>query len=151
MIAIPAVDVKGGRCVQLVGGRPEDERISLPDPAAVARDWFDRGFARLHVVDLDGARDGRPGNVAAIEGILQRTGLAVQVGGGIRDEAAAARWFEAGASRVVFGTAAVKNPELVRKVAAEHPGGVVVAIDARGGEVAVEGSLRVLRRTGPGI
>jgi phosphoribosylformimino-5-aminoimidazole carboxamide ribotide isomerase len=95
----------------------------------------------LHVVDLDGARDGRPGNVETIRAILRAAPLRVQVGGGIRDEAAAQRWLSAGVERVVLGTAAVKQPAMVQRLCAAHPGGVIAALDARGGEVAVEGWL----------
>jgi phosphoribosylformimino-5-aminoimidazole carboxamide ribotide isomerase len=96
----------------------------------------------LHVVDLDGAREGAPRNVEVIEAILRAAPLTVEVGGGIRDEASAERWLSAGVKRVVLGTAAIKQPELVRGLCARHPEGVVVAVDARAGEVAVEGWLQ---------
>jgi phosphoribosylformimino-5-aminoimidazole carboxamide ribotide isomerase len=107
----------------------------------MAEQFEQAGATRLHVVDLDGARDGKPSNVAAIADVLRRTKLVVQIGGGIRDRAAASLWLDAGARRIVLGTAAIKNPELVREVAAAREGSVVVAIDARGGEVAIEGWL----------
>jgi phosphoribosylformimino-5-aminoimidazole carboxamide ribotide isomerase len=141
MDLIPAVDILEGKVVRLQQGDYQRVTVYDDDPAAAAARFADAGATRLHVVDLDGARDGRPGNVAAIERILSRTPLAVQVGGGVRDRSAAERWLEAGAARVVLGTAAVKDPELVEALCQSHPGAVIIAIDARGGEVAVEGWL----------
>ena len=141
MELIPAIDLLDGQVVRLTQGRYDDVTVYSDAPAEMAKAFEDAGAARLHVVDLDGARDGRPGNVPAIEAILGATSLRVQVGGGVRDEAAARRWYDAGAERVVMGTAAVKDPGLVRRLCDARPGGVVVAIDARGGEVAVEGWL----------
>ncbi|MBX3247328.1 MAG: 1-(5-phosphoribosyl)-5-[(5-phosphoribosylamino)methylideneamino]imidazole-4-carboxamide isomerase [Myxococcales bacterium] len=139
MELIPAIDLLDGKVVRLTQGRYDAVTVYADDPVAQAVAFEREGARRLHVVDLDGARDGRPGNVAVIEGILGATSLAVQVGGGVRDAATASRWRAVGARRVVLGTAAVKDPALVRALARD--GEVVVAIDARGGEVAVEGWL----------
>ena len=137
----PAIDVLGGQVVRLHQGRYDAATVYGDDPAAWARRFHEAGATRLHVVDLDGARDGRPGNVAVIERILAAAPLCVQVGGGIRTRESAERWFAAGVERVVLGTAAVRDPSLVRDLAAARPGGVVVAIDAQAGEVKVEGWL----------
>lgn len=141
MELIPAIDILGGNVVRLHQGRYDEVTVYSDDPAAMAEEFERAGARRLHVVDLDGARDGKPGNVSAIEAILARTTLTVQVGGGVRTRKSAERWLEAGAARVVFGTAAIKDPELPRLLAAEREGSVVIAIDARGGHVAVEGWL----------
>ncbi len=141
MELIPAIDVLGGQVVRLHQGRYDAATVYGDDPAAWARRFHEAGATRLHVVDLDGARDGRPGNVAVIERILAAAPLRVQVGGGIRTRESAERWFAAGVERVVLGTAAVRDPSLVRDLAAARPGGVVVAIDAQAGEVKVEGWL----------
>jgi len=141
MELIPAIDILGGKVVRLHQGRYDEVTVYSDDPAAMAAELEAAGATRLHVVDLDGARSGEPGNVPAIEGILSRTALAVQVGGGVRDEAAAKRWWDAGARGIVFGTAAVKAPAMVRSLCRSNPGAVVIAIDARDGEVAVEGWL----------
>lgn len=138
MIAWPAVDLKGGRVVQLVGGRPEAERVSLPDPVAVARDWVARGFHALHVVDLDaalGTGDNRP----AIEAILAAVDVPVQVGGGVRDNGTLDRYVAAGAARVIVGTRAVRDRAWLERACARHPGRVLVAADTRAGQVLVRG------------
>lgn len=134
MIAIPAVDLKGGRCVQLVGGRPEDERISLPDPIAVARRWVDMGFEALHVVDLDAAL-GSGDNRGLVRELASATTAEVQVGGGIRDEAAADECLQAGAERIIVGTRAVEDAAWLAELAEQHPNRVVVAADVRDGMV----------------
>lgn len=140
MELIPAIDLLDGKVVRLTQGRYDQVTVYSDDPVAIARGFEASGATRLHVVDLDGARDGKPGNLATIEAILAATKkLRVQVGGGVRDASIAARWRAAGAQRIVLGTAAIKDPALVKQLAAE--GEVVVAIDARGGEVAVEGWL----------
>lgn len=138
---IPAIDLLDGKVVRLHQGRYDEATLYADDPAAAAQGFESAGAHRLHVVDLDGAREGEPANVSSIRAILSGTSLAVQVGGGVRSVEAAERWFAAGAARVVLGTAAIKDPDFARKLCADHPGGVVVAIDARGGEVAVEGWL----------
>lgn len=138
MIAAPAVDLRGGRCVQLVGGRLEDERISLPDPLAVARDWWERGFGTLHVVDLDAAL-GLGDNHALVEALCTATPATVQVGGGVRGDAAAERVLAAGADRVVVGTRAVDDPAWLEALALRHPGRIMVAADIRDGLVLRKG------------
>lgn len=138
MIAVPAVDLKDGRCVQLVGGRPDDERISLPDPAGVARRWYELGFRHLHLVDLDAALD-RGDNREILHRILRDTDAEVQVGGGVRDAAALDALLDAGADRVVVGTRAVRDPAWLEETATAHPDRIVVAADVRDGEVLVKG------------
>lgn len=138
MIAAPAVDLKGGRCVQLVGGRPEDERVSLPDPVAVAVRWRDAGFGTLHVVDLDAAL-GSGDNLDLVLEIVAATDATTQVGGGIRDDARAARLLEGGVDRIVVGTRAVDDPEWLSALAAAHPGRVMVALDTRDGRILRKG------------
>ena len=142
MELIPAIDLLGGKVVRLHKGDYDKVTVYSDDPAGQARRFFEQGARMLHVVDLDGARDGKPSNVEVIEAILRAAPLAVEVGGGIRDAASAERWLAAGVKRVVLGTAAIKQPALVRELCTRHPGGVVVAVDARAGEVAVEGWLQ---------
>jgi phosphoribosylformimino-5-aminoimidazole carboxamide ribotide isomerase len=141
MELIPAIDLLGGKLVRLHKGDYDAVTVYSDDPPAFARSFYDAGARRLHVVDLDGAREGRPRNVETIQAILAAAPLAVQVGGGIRDRAGAERWLQAGVQRVVLGTAAVKHPDVVRQLCERHPDAVIVAVDARGGEVAVEGWL----------
>jgi len=136
MEVIPAVDMKDGDCVQLVQGE-EDTAKRYGDPVESARRWVDEGAERLHVIDLDGAIEGERRNARHVERIVEETGVAVQVGGGVRSVEDATTLFEAGADRVVMGTAAMENPPLVGEVA-EH-GEVVVSLDAKDGEVVVEG------------
>lgn len=136
--AIPAVDLKGGRCVQLVGGRPEEERISLPDPLAVARGWRSRGFRVLHVVDLDAALE-TGDNLQLIAEIAGAAPGELQVGGGIRDHERARALLEAGAHRIIVGTRAVDDRDWLEALAARHPGRVVVAADIRDGVVLRKG------------
>ncbi len=130
MIVAPAVDIRGGRCVQLVGGRPEAEAVSLPDPAGVARRWWDAGFRTLHVVDLDAAL-ASGSNRAALGEVLGATPATTQVGGGIRDEFSVRKLVAAGADRVILGTRAVDDPSWLEMVARELPGRVMVAADVR--------------------
>jgi phosphoribosylformimino-5-aminoimidazole carboxamide ribotide isomerase len=136
MEVIPAVDMKDGECVQLVQG-DEETAETYGDPVESARRWVREGAERLHVVDLDGAIDGDRRNAAHVRRIVDETKVAVQVGGGVRSVEEAKNLFESGADRVVMGTAAVEDPPLVGR-AAEH-GDVVVSLDARDGEVVVEG------------
>ncbi len=138
MIVYPAVDLRGGRVVQLVGGRPESERVSLPDPVAVARRWVDDGFRALHVVDLDAAL-GTGSNRDAIEAILSAVDVPVQVGGGVRDDDVADGLLDAGAARVIVGTRAVEDPAWLEALAARRPDRVVVAADIRDGLVVTRG------------
>ncbi len=139
---IPAIDLLGGKVVRLHKGDYAQVTVYSDDPAGQARLFRDAGARRLHVVDLDGARDGKPGNRHVIEQILRAAPeLMVQVGGGIRTRESAEAWYQAGATRVVLGTVAIKNPELARSLCAAHPEGVVMALDAKGGMIAVEGWL----------
>lgn len=141
MIAYAAIDVRGGRVVQLVGGRPDTERVSLPDPAAVAADWIGCGFAALHVVDLDAAL-GAGANDDAVTAVLDAGtagGVPVQVGGGVRTTARTAALLEAGAARVVVGTRAVEEPAWLEELAELAPDRIVLAADVRAGQVVVRG------------
>jgi phosphoribosylformimino-5-aminoimidazole carboxamide ribotide isomerase len=139
VILYPAIDLKDGACVRLLRGEMASATVFNTDPAAQARRFAAAGFAWLHVVDLNGAFAGRSVNAAAIEVIRRAVDLKIQLGGGIRDRAAIDFWLAAGIDRVVLGTAALRDPDLVRGAAADYPGHIVVAIDARDGRVAVEG------------
>ena len=135
----PAIDLKAGACVRLRRGEMADATIYSDDPAAQARAWQDAGCTWLHVVDLDGAFAGRPVNGAAVAAILAAATVPVQLGGGIRDIAGVASWIEAGISRVILGSAALKTPALVHEACRAFPNQVAVGIDARNGMVAAEG------------
>jgi phosphoribosylformimino-5-aminoimidazole carboxamide ribotide isomerase len=135
----PAIDLKDGACVRLRRGAMAAATVYSEDPAAQARAWQDGGCRWLHVVDLNGAIAGRAINAESVRAILAAATVPVQLGGGIRDRDAIARWLAAGVRRVVLGSAAVKNPALVRDACREFPGRVAVGIDARDGYVAVEG------------
>ena len=139
MEIIPAVDIRAGRCVRLYQGDFQRETVFGDDPAAMARSWQEAGATRLHVVDLDGAREGRPVNAQAIRRLIEVVSIPVEVGGGLRDRQSIDRYLEAGVDRVVLGTAAVKDPSLLADAVAEHGERIVVTIDARVGMVAVEG------------
>jgi len=143
MILYPAIDLKGGRAVRLLRGDMAAATVYNDDPVAQARAFQDAGFAWLHVVDLDGAFAGHPANAEAVQRIVEEVRLPVQLGGGIRDHATIGRWLDAGVERVILGTAAVKDPELVHAACREHPGRIVVGIDARDGYVATEGWAEV--------
>ena len=138
----PAIDLKDGQCVRLFKGDMKAATIYHEDPAAQARRFEAAGFEYLHVVGLNGAVSGSPINRAVVEKVLKAVNMPVQLGGGIRDRATVDSWLEAGISRVILGTAAVKNPALVKEVARAYPGRVAVGIDARGGMVAVEGWVK---------
>ncbi len=138
MIAIPAVDLREGACVQLVGGDYAAERIRLEDPVTVATGWRDRGFTHLHVVDLDGAL-GRGDNSELVSAILGLPGLAVSVGGGVRTTEQIGRLIDAGAERVVVGTRAIEDPDWLQQAAEQFPGCVVVAADVRERQVLTRG------------
>ena len=139
MILYPAIDLKDGQCVRLLRGDMAAATVFGDDPAAQARAFAAAGCAWLHIVDLNGAFAGRPVNGAAVSAILGAVGVPVQLGGGIRDRAAIDDWLEAGVARVILGTVALREPELVRAAARANPGRVAVGIDARDGMVAVEG------------
>ena len=135
----PAIDLKDGACVRLRRGDMDQATVYSSDPGAQAKAWQDAGFTHLHVVDLNGAFAGRPVNAQAVESILGATSLPVQLGGGIRDIAGVADWLEKGISRVILGSAAAKNPQLVLEACRLFPGRIAVGIDARDGFVATEG------------
>ena len=135
----PAIDLKDGACVRLRRGAMEDATVYSANPGAQARAWQEAGCRWLHVVDLNGAFAGYPVNAAAVRAILDAATVPVQLGGGIRDMAGVERWLEEGVRRVILGSAAVKNPALVREACRAFPGRVAVGIDARDGFVAVEG------------
>jgi len=139
VILFPAIDLKEGVCVRLVRGEMASATVFNRDPAAQARHFADAGFSWLHVVDLDGAVAGRSVNGAAVTAIRNAVDLPIQLGGGVRDRAAIEHWLALGIDRLVLGTAALRNPELVRRAAADHPGRIVIGIDARDGRVAIEG------------
>ena len=139
MLLFPAIDLKDGQCVRLEQGDMARATIFNVDPVAQAKVFESQGFVRLHVVDLNGAFAGRSENSAAVGAILGSTKLPVQLGGCIRDMAGIFTWLERGVARVILGTAAVNDPDLVREAAHSFPGQIAVGIDARGGSVAVRG------------
>ncbi|MFZ1103845.1 MAG: 1-(5-phosphoribosyl)-5-[(5-phosphoribosylamino)methylideneamino]imidazole-4-carboxamide isomerase [Hyphomicrobiaceae bacterium] len=139
MILFPAIDLKDGRCVRLARGEMAAATVFNDNPAAQARSFQAQGFRYLHVVDLNGAFAGKPVNGEAVQAILAAVDMPVQLGGGIRDLATIERWLEAGIRRVILGTAALRDPALVRQACRLFPGRVAVGIDARDGKVAVEG------------
>ncbi|WEJ97938.1 MAG: 1-(5-phosphoribosyl)-5-[(5-phosphoribosylamino)methylideneamino]imidazole-4-carboxamide isomerase [Candidatus Sphingomonas phytovorans] len=139
LIIFPAIDLKGGQVVRLAEGDMDRATVYGDDPAAQAMLFAEQGAEYLHVVDLDGAFAGASVNGDAVRSIVERFPGHVQLGGGIRDRAAIERWFDLGVSRVVIGTAALENPELVRAAARDFPGGIVVAVDAKDGMVATRG------------
>jgi phosphoribosylformimino-5-aminoimidazole carboxamide ribotide isomerase len=140
MEVIPSIDLKSGRCVRLYQGDYQRETVYSEDPLAVAQSWQDQGAPRLHLVDLDGAAAGTPVNLDTVSNIIDRLTIPVQVGGGIRDQQTAQRLLDSGAHRVVIGTAAVEDPLLVRQLCQKYGSHrVVVAVDAREGQVAIKG------------
>ncbi|MHC1718004.1 MAG: 1-(5-phosphoribosyl)-5-[(5-phosphoribosylamino)methylideneamino]imidazole-4-carboxamide isomerase [Acidaminococcaceae bacterium] len=139
MILFPAIDIRNGRCVRLTEGKFECETVFAEDPAEMAVRWADAGAEYLHVVDLDGALAGQSSNTEVIKRILAKVKIPVQVGGGIRTLANIENMLALGVTRVILGSVAVRDPELVREACQKFPGQVVVGIDAKNGEVAVEG------------
>jgi len=139
MILYPAIDLKDGACVRLLRGDMTAVTVYNQDPAEQARQFADAGFSWLHLVDLNGAVEGKPVNAKAVEAIIATTKLPIQLGGGIRNIATVEDWLSRGVERVVLGTAAVRNPTLVKEACAKFPGRVAVSIDSREGLVAVEG------------
>jgi phosphoribosylformimino-5-aminoimidazole carboxamide ribotide isomerase len=135
----PAIDLKAGACVRLQRGEMDRATVYSQDPAAQALAWQAAGFTYLHVVDLDGAFAGTSRNAEAVAHILASVDIPVQLGGGVRDLGAIERWLAAGVARVILGSAALKDPALLREACRAYPGRIVVGIDARGGMVAVEG------------
>ena len=143
MIVIPAIDLKDGRCVRLEQGLMERDTVFCDSPAHQAREWQEQGAELLHIVDLNGAFAGEPKNRGSIEEIVRNITIPAQLGGGIRDLPTIAAYLELGISRVILGTAAQRNPELVREACRLFPGRIVVGIDARNGMVAVQGWAEV--------
>ena len=139
MILFPAIDLKDGQCVRLRQGEMAEATVFNTDPAAQARAFEEAGFDWLHVVDLNGAFAGKPVNASAVEAILASVRIPVQLGGGIRDLDTVVAWLDKGIDRVILGTAAVRDPNLVREAARDFPGCIAVSIDARDGKVAIEG------------
>lgn len=139
MILFPAIDLKNGQCVRLEQGDMARATVFNLDPAAQAKTFETQGFEYLHVVDLDGAFAGKPMNAQAVEAMLKVVSMPVQLGGGIRDLATIEAWLGKGIRRVIIGTAAVRDPALVKEAAKKFPGQVAVGLDARDGKVAVEG------------
>jgi phosphoribosylformimino-5-aminoimidazole carboxamide ribotide isomerase len=139
MILYPAIDLKDGQCVRLRQGLMSEATVFGDDPAAQALEFEQAGFRYLHVVDLNGAFEGEPVNAAAVRSILGAIAIPMQLGGGIRSMTQIEAWLDAGVTRVILGTVAVRDPALVREAAAKWPGRVVVGIDAKDGRVAIEG------------
>ncbi len=142
MIIYPAIDLKDGVCVRLLRGVMNKATIFNIDPAEQAREFAEAGFQWLHLVDLNGAAEGRAVNADAVAGVIGAIDIPVQLGGGIRNMEAVERWLDAGCARVILGTAALSDPEMACAACARYPGRIVIAIDAREGRVAVEGWTR---------
>jgi phosphoribosylformimino-5-aminoimidazole carboxamide ribotide isomerase len=136
---VPAIDILGGKVVRLRQGKYDQVTVYGEDPAAQAREFAAAGARRIHIVDLDGARDGAPGNLGVIERIVQDVGTAVQVGGGVRTHESIQRWRDVGVSRVVLGTKAAVDAPFLEAAAKAWPGGIIVGVDAKDGEVMVRG------------
>ena len=148
MIFFPAIDLKDGQCVRLFQGDMDQVTVFGDDPAGQAKGFASAGAKWLHVVDLNGAFSGRPVNEDAVSGILDRIDIPVQLGGGIRDMQTIDFWLDRGVRRVILGTVAVRDPDLVKQACKRHPDRVVVGIDARDGMVAVEGWTELSEITG---
>jgi phosphoribosylformimino-5-aminoimidazole carboxamide ribotide isomerase len=144
---IPAVDIRGGQCVRLEQGDYARETVFGVDPVAMALHWAGQGASRLHVVDLDAARDGRPVNEGVVRRIVAEAGIPVQVAGGVRDHGAIHRWAEAGAGRIVIGTLAIERPDEVDRALARHGDKIAVSIDARDGKPAMRGWVQTADMT----
>ena len=146
MLLIPAIDIKDGKCVRLRQGDMSQDTVYGDDPVAVARRWAEAGARRLHLVDLNGATDGRPVNAEIIHAIVEACpDVPVQVGGGIRDEDTIQRYLDAGVSYVILGTKAVTAPHFVADVCLEFPGHIIVGLDVRDGKVAIDGWSKLSR------
>jgi phosphoribosylformimino-5-aminoimidazole carboxamide ribotide isomerase len=143
MQVIPAIDLRGGRCVRLREGDFERETVFGDDPSAMAARWESEGAARIHIVDLDGAKSGRRVNIEAVERILGQVRVPCQIGGGVRDQATIAAWLEAGVAAVVIGTQALRAPDWFALMARTYPGRLFLGLDARDGRVAADGWLDV--------
>ncbi len=137
----PAIDLRGGCCVRLKRGDYTQETVFGEDPAAMARHWVDLGAERLHLVDLDGAREGRPANLDSVRAIVEAARVPCELGGGIRSEETICQLLELGLRRLVIGTKAIRQPNWFRRMCRQFPGRLVLGIDARGGRVATDGWL----------
>lgn len=143
MQIIPAIDLKGGKCVRLLQGREEDVTVYSDDPVATAGRWESAGARLIHIVDLDGAFSGEQKNIESIKAIRKAVDIDLQLGGGIRDMESIDMLLGLGITRVILGTISVENPELVKRACRKHPGRVIVGIDAKDGKVAVRGWVEV--------
>jgi phosphoribosylformimino-5-aminoimidazole carboxamide ribotide isomerase len=141
MEVIPAIDLLEGRCVRLYQGDYDQSEVFDDNPVAVARQWAEQGATRLHLVDLDGAKSGKPENWQAIEAVVRAVEIPVEVGGGLRDQQRVKDLFKLGVRYAILGTAAVDNPYLVSQLSEQFPGQIIVGIDARDGKVATRGWL----------
>ncbi len=141
MRVIPAIDLRGGLCVRLRQGDYQRETVFSDDPVAIARRWEDEGAELIHLVDLDGAKAGRPVNVEPVRRIVERVSVPCQLGGGVRDRETIAAWLDAGLSRVIVGTAALRDPDWFSAMIRTYPGQLVLGLDARQGRVATSGWL----------
>ncbi len=140
MLLIPAIDLKDGKCVRLRQGRMEDETVFSDDPVAVAARWVEAGARRLHLVDLNGAFEGKPVNHDVVHAIAEAyPDLPIQIGGGIRDEETVQRYLDAGVQYVIIGTKAVSAPHFINDLCLEFPGHIIVGLDAKDGKVAIDG------------
>ena len=140
MLLIPAIDLKDGKCVRLRQGRMDDETVFSDDPVAMARRWVNAGARRLHIVDLNGAFEGKPVNAGVVKEIAAaHPGLPIQIGGGIRDEDTVQTYLDAGVEYVIIGTKAVSAPHFVNDLCLEFPGHIIVGLDAKDGKVAIDG------------
>ena len=138
----PAIDLRGGKCVRLRQGDYDRETVFGEDAVAIARQWADGGAHYLHLVDLDGARDGQPGNLSVVKAILQAVSLSCELGGGIRNEQTIRELLNMGLCRLVIGTLAIRQPDWFRSMCRQFPRRLVLGIDARGGKVATHGWLQ---------
>jgi len=146
MLIIPAIDLKDGKCVRLRQGRMEDETIFSDDPVAVAGRWVEAGARRLHIVDLNGAFEGKPVNADVVHAIAEAyPELPIQIGGGIRDEDTIQTYLNAGVQYVIIGTKAVSTPHFVNEICLEFPGHIIVGLDAKDGKVAIDGWSKLSR------
>jgi len=138
-IIIPAVDIRGGRCVRLLQGRLDQETVYFDRPADAARQWAEQGAELIHVVDLDGAFQGQPANFDAVAAIVREAGVPIELGGGVRTDETVERYLAAGVERVVIGSRALRDPQWLARLCERFPGRIVGGVDARDGRVAVEG------------
>jgi len=147
MLILPAIDLKGGRCVRLLRGNASQETVFSDDPVEVAFRWRDEGAEYLHVVDLDGAFEGEPRHFGMVAQIVRECGLPVQVGGGIRTRDSVLRYLNAGVDRVIIGTRALESPDWLARLALEFPSRIAAGVDARMGRVAVRGWVETTETT----